>query len=989
LASLPLTADTNENIGLQQIKTEFFTIIYPPAARESAERLSGFADELYRQVAQVLEVPTRLHIPVYFNAETEVLNGSYSPITSPRIQLYQAHISPGQGFALFDDPLKSLFLHELVHAVSLNISPDWWRVLSGIFYQGGFGVSVTAPNNLVEGVTVSFESINGAGRANDTPYAAVIQQDIIEGRFRSFHESSGMQSGAPGGLWYIYGGWFSRYLLERYGLESYAALWHEIGKFNHPGPFLFSKGAVYKVTGHTMDQVWEGFRSWMSIRKPVSTDLYPIDGQDNYYDALEADAQFLYVADSLGIRQIDQANGSSQRLLSGDYGLNRISVSADGNQLLLSGTALANAAGDLALRLWILDIASGRLRVLKTPDRISEAAWGPGDSIIAIQGRGYTADLVRLEPATDDPYDYRALQVLFSGDNGILPALPQLWQNVDILFILGVHGQNRLALLPHGLPGDPKILETEASVQGIRHLWANNKEALFIYDNDLSLFKLGRLRLTETDGELLLTLQQTPLSGGVQYPVLAGARIYYIAKLSGGQRLMAYPEGSAAVADKTTGSWLARAEAARSAGLSTPALYAASLQQNSTVAKWSAEVFSATSASATHLANSTAAPYFATTAANIDSVRRSKYHPLLWALTPSIRYPLLDINTAAEDIAGLVRGAGLGMLSVDPSGWLTLNLQAGWNWRDGMAPAKLQLDTNNRWGTLSFLVSDSIRYFMDSTGTWAQRTLQGGISAASQFAPGPLNSLFGISARIDALAASFRQLDDSMTPPSLYNEALSQMVAGSVVSASWQKVSATPQIGSRRGFAVQANWQAVMDPLMPALPEAVADLGLRIFFPGLGAAGGPGLAPQLELVGAIATHPEVRISPSGYSSTSGIIRNATAVFMPYSGYAGVSDLASFWYAGFDASLGPSFRVNAILPGAVYVSEATVRAGYRGAWVGGIEGRWLDTAYVRLYFELLAGDRLTSSLPVQLGIETGWHLQYEYPLYVGPYISIGL
>ncbi len=1026
--STPASQTAEPMRGIQQLETRFFTIIYPPEAAESARKLAAYADELYIQAAQLLGVETDLKLPVYFSTASDVLNGFYTPLPYPRIELIQAHISPGQGFALFDDPLKALFFHELVHAVSLNLSPGWWKILSGIFYQGGAGASLlAAPANFIEGVTVWFESMGGFGRANDTPYAAVIQQDILEGRFKTFTETSGMRTDTPGGLWYIYGGWFSRYLMEEYGREAYQEIWQRIGSFESIQPGLFSPGIVAEVTGRRFDLIWEGFRRWMSIKKPVSLDLRPIENRARDIWAITAHNDILYVADTLGIHAIHPTAGevrnpaadnpasdklisekpSSETLISGTIYANRLSVSDDGRFLLISGASYADAAYNMVYRLWVYDLETRELHPLQVPEKISEASWAPDGSIIAVQSRQYTADVVRLTnpdraarpeaeensrtrtTSSKDWLDFTQSHVLYQGSHGIIPSLPQTWQN-GILLILSVHGQNTLMLLnPDGQASVP-VLPPQTQIRGIRHLWTNNNEALFVYDNDLSMLKLGRLSQdpssssrekgengtpsTLTSSSTLtspstLTLQTTPISGGIQYPVMANNQIYYVGYLGTGQFLMAYPQEAQSGAYLFDGSW--SPESGKYAGEPNQPLETISLPVS-----WSTLNL----------------PLLPEESHAAQTLQPKPYNPLTWALYPYIRYPVLDLHLSAADPSDWIRGAGLGMQSLDPTGWLGLTIQTGYNWRERLIPFSLDISFTNPWGMLSLTGSDDLQYFTDSQGEWGSRVLSAGVAASGAVQATFLNQrlLWGMSAQgimgaIGTLNPADSQSQDQFQDPndkpeSAYNWPLSYPIVGGGAQLIWSDYKTGPQVGSDRGWSLGLAWNGVLDTSSPGLPEGLASGNINIILPGFQAGNGPGLSPGFTIIGAAATHPQVYVGPSGADSQSRIIRYSPSAFSPFPGYETAENADASWYAGAMATLGTTFIVNAELPLGLYVTAIDITGLYRGAWAGGLQGSWLDTAGFRITSNLHYGDSMASNLPLKLSLEVGSHFQKETPMY---------
>ena len=116
------------------IQTEYFDFIFPEESAASARVLASRADDFYREICARLEVSDSMRkalcgMPVFITRETEILNGYFTPLPYNRIVLYDS--APPQSFAVFSDTILSVFYHELVHAVSLNIKSPFGTVFRG------------------------------------------------------------------------------------------------------------------------------------------------------------------------------------------------------------------------------------------------------------------------------------------------------------------------------------------------------------------------------------------------------------------------------------------------------------------------------------------------------------------------------------------------------------------------------------------------------------------------------------------------------------------------------------------------------------------------------------------------------------------------------------------------------------------------------------------------------------------------------------------
>ena len=243
---------------LSVIKTEYFDFIFAEESAASARHLALCADDLYRKAAGMLHIREHRRFPVLLTRETAVFNAYFTTFPYNRIVLYDS--APPSSFSVFSDNLASVFYHELVHALTLNIRSPFWKGMAAVFgdvFTPSFMLNL--PSSFTEGAAVSFESADGQGRLNDAFSLHVVRQAKLENKFPGWQDVTGAYGAyTDGSLPYMFGAAFSSYIQQTYGMDKYAEFWEESGKVHF---FKLSAGIFKKVYGLSLTQAWNDFKN--------------------------------------------------------------------------------------------------------------------------------------------------------------------------------------------------------------------------------------------------------------------------------------------------------------------------------------------------------------------------------------------------------------------------------------------------------------------------------------------------------------------------------------------------------------------------------------------------------------------------------------------------------------------------------------------------------------------------------------------------------
>ncbi|WP_461255717.1 hypothetical protein [Treponema sp. R80B11-R83G3] len=523
------------------IQTEHFDIIFPKESESSARLLASYADRAYEQVSSLLGIKVRRRIPVTITPHTDSFNGYYN-ILFNHIMLFDTPLDVE--WTTFKNNLEKLFLHELTHAVSMNTRSPYYEFMYGIF---GFDIPayIYAPLFMVEGVAVSFESLDGTGRANDPRTKQYLRQAVYENKFLTPFQASGVYDLEirPNGYWYEYGGLFSTWLQQKYGMEKYSQLWKEMGKDANFSFFVYRSGyyrIFKKVYGVDFLDEWKKFGASFALdgieinEDELSSKKYSYFSEREYFiSGLVARGNNLYFIESseAKVGAYNALTGKTQTF-NASSGAYDIDVCADGKKMLLSGY---NYIGDRAFAVVTEHKTDNGEKTGRSFNGLYKARYFR-DGAIGIRSALHN-NCVVYEKFNGES------EVLFMGNEELMFSGPQSLDNERIVFIASRNGKRELWLFNYVSRELFKIENTQSDNEYwayMRDLNVSDGKIFFGYNCDDRMYKLGMIDL-ET---MSAVFSGRDFSGGVFNPVSADGTVYYLAEFVSRNSLMRFPESA-------------------------------------------------------------------------------------------------------------------------------------------------------------------------------------------------------------------------------------------------------------------------------------------------------------------------------------------------------------------------------------------------------------------------------------------------------------
>jgi len=533
--------------SLRIITTEKFDIIFPEESEHSARLLATYADSVYENLSALFGIQVPGRIPVTFAPHTDIFNGYYNPVSSPRIVLFDTAMD--LEWTTFEDNLKGLFIHELVHAITLNTRSPFYRVLHRIFGNWATPALWNAPAFMVEGAAIVMESLplagDGFGRANDPRIRQILRQAIHEGKFQTPFQASGVYD-FPGQqfLFYEYGGLFSAWLLEQYGIAQYAELWQAMGRDSRFSFSVYRSGfynIFRRVYGINFLDAWSAFRDSLSLNN-IEEAPEEILTLRNSFSALAKRGTEVYILNRT-LEKIHVYNTQTDTIrtfntasaLSYD-----LDISPDGTTLLVSGYQITGS-----------QFQNQRGRAVVTEQR-TDSGQRTGRTIHGLFNARYFRDGVigitsELHNNNIVFKDFNGnTEILFRGNERLMFSRPQAVDNEKIVFIAARSGEREL-LLYNYVSGELFRIENyeNDNEYQLRDIWrfmrglsVSEGKLLFSHNTNDRMYKLALIDLETRQA----VFNDRDFSGGVFNPVSVNGTVYYRASFFSGDGVLRFPE---------------------------------------------------------------------------------------------------------------------------------------------------------------------------------------------------------------------------------------------------------------------------------------------------------------------------------------------------------------------------------------------------------------------------------------------------------------
>ncbi|MGE3062491.1 MAG: TolB family protein [bacterium] len=157
--------------------SEHFTYTYKKELSDIVPEIAKISEGVYDTLSDLMHTRVRTKINLIITDQSDVPNGSSSPLLNPMVNIYLANPDP-TFIAKHGEWVEYVLTHELTHALHLSATrPSCLSITrNSLFYAP----NAAYPMYFLEGYAVYNESILGRGRMKDTKYEALLRTMLLD-----------------------------------------------------------------------------------------------------------------------------------------------------------------------------------------------------------------------------------------------------------------------------------------------------------------------------------------------------------------------------------------------------------------------------------------------------------------------------------------------------------------------------------------------------------------------------------------------------------------------------------------------------------------------------------------------------------------------------------------------------------------------------------------------------------------------------------------
>jgi hypothetical protein len=275
-ALIPTRAQAANDPGLlwQSLETAHFRISFYSGERQVAEHVADIAEDLYERLGEDMQWrPTATgRIEIALTDQAESANGSATALPFNAINLFLTAPEDLSPLGDVDDWYLELLTHEYTHTLQLDQVRGLPALVNALVGRTWMPNQVQ-PRWILEGFAVLQESKHtSGGRMRSSIWEMEMRTDALSGNLASIDQMHHFVRRWPqGNIWYLYGSYFMRFIVDTYGIEAIRRMLTDYG--GQPIPWGFNR-AIRRATGKTFEELYPIWQESLTQRfREVETNV--------------------------------------------------------------------------------------------------------------------------------------------------------------------------------------------------------------------------------------------------------------------------------------------------------------------------------------------------------------------------------------------------------------------------------------------------------------------------------------------------------------------------------------------------------------------------------------------------------------------------------------------------------------------------------------------------------------------------------------------
>jgi hypothetical protein len=253
LFARPSLAANDPGLLWQSLETKHFRITFYSGERQIAEHVADIAETIYERLGDDMDWYPRERVEIAISDQTESANGSATAIPFNIVNLYVTAPDDLSPLGDVDDWYLELLTHEYTHSLQLDQVRGFPALVNAILGRTWMPNQIQ-PRWILEGLAVLQETAHtSGGRLRSGIWEMMMRTDVLTHNVASIDQLHHFIRRWPqGNVWYLYGSYFMRFIVDTYGMEAIQKMIHDYAA--QPIPWGFNR-SLRRATGQTFEEL--------------------------------------------------------------------------------------------------------------------------------------------------------------------------------------------------------------------------------------------------------------------------------------------------------------------------------------------------------------------------------------------------------------------------------------------------------------------------------------------------------------------------------------------------------------------------------------------------------------------------------------------------------------------------------------------------------------------------------------------------------------